>query len=190
MLEQAVSKWNNIRERRWKNILRAMQILLAVILAVCEVFGFTLAGVYRQMGDEYFWQWILQMVVLGLPMLTVILLLQIPIHRLMLEYDYNLLGQAFSCYRIYGSRRKWYFSFDLNTVTVFEDIREIADGSGEEQLLKDAVIVSLNEDAKHLVFVHTQDCVIGRKRKEASFVLELNDAFFAAFKRELRGIIR
>ena len=190
MLEQAVSKWNNGRERRWKNILRGMQIVLAVILAVCEVFGFTLAGVYRQMGDAYFWQWILQMVVLGLPMLTVILLLQIPIHRLMVEYDYNLLGQAFSCYRFYGSRRKWYFSFDLNTVTVFKDIREIDDGSEEEQLLREAVIVSCNEDAKHLMLVHSADCVIGRKRKKASFVLELNDTFHTAFKRELRGIVR
>ena len=184
MLEQAVSKYNNDRERRWKNILRAMQIILGVILAVCEIFGFMLAG------DSYFWQWILQMVILGLPMLTVILLLQIPIHKLMLEYDYNLLGQAFSCYRLYGSRRKWYFSFDLNTVTVFEDIREIEDGSEEERLLKSAVIVSCNEDAKHLMLVHSEDCVIGRKRKDASFVLELNDAFYDAFRRELRGFLR
>lgn len=190
MLEQAVSKYNNDRERRWKNILRAMQIILGVILAVCEIFGFMLAGVYREMGDSYFWQWILQMVILGLPMLTVILLLQIPIHKLMLEYDYNLLGQAFSCYRLYGSRRKWYFSFDLNTVTVFEDIREIEDGSEEERLLKSAVIVSCNEDAKHLMLVHSEDCVIGRKRKDASFVLELNDAFYDAFRRELRGFLR
>ncbi len=190
MLEQAVSKRNNQRQRRWKNILRAMQILLAVILLVCEVFGFMLAGVYREMGERYFWQWILQMVMLGLPMLTVIALLQIPIYKLILEYDYNLQGQAFSCYRLYGSRRKWYFSFDLNTVTVFKDIREIADGSEEARLLDRAVIVSCNEDAKHLIFVRTQDCVIGRRRKEAGFVLELNDAFYAAFRRELRGILR
>lgn len=190
MLEQAVCKYNNDRERRWTYILRAMQIILGVILAICEIFGFMLAGVYREMGDSYFWQWILQMVILGLPMLTVILLLQIPIHKLMLEYDYELLGQAFSCHRLYGSRRKWYFSFDLNTVTVFKDIREIADGSEEEQLLKDAVIVSCNEDAKRLMLVHTQNCVIGRKQKETSFVLELNDTFHDAFRRELRRIIR
>ncbi len=190
MLEQAVSKQNNQRERRWKNGLRAMQILLAVILLACEVFGFMLAGVYREMGEAYFWQWILQMVLLGLPMLTVIVLLQIPIHKLILEYDYNLQGQAFSCYRLYGSRRKWYFSFDLNTVTVFRDIREIADGSQEERLLGKAVIVSCNEDAEHLMLVHTQDCVMGKKRREASLVLELNDRFHAAFRRELRGILR
>lgn len=190
MLEQAVSKYNNTRERRWKNILRAMQIILAVILLVCEVFGFMLAGVYREMGESYFWQWILQMVILGLPILTVILLLQIPIHKLILEYDYNLLGQAFSCYRLYGSRRKWYFSFDLNTVSAFKDVREIADGSEEEQLLSGAVIVSCNEDAKHLVLVHTCDCVIGRKRRECSFVLELNETFYDAFRRELRGILK
>ena len=190
MLEQAVNKWNNSRERRWKNILRAMQIILALILLVGEVFGFMLAGVYREMGEEYFWQWIVQMVILGLPVLTVILILQVPIHKLMLEYDYNLLGQAFSCYRLYGSRRKWYFSFNLNAVTVFKDIREIEDGSEEEQLLREAVIVSCNEDAKHLMLVHSAECVIGRKRKKASFVLELNDTFHAAFKRELRGIVR
>ncbi len=190
MLEQAVSKWNNQRQRRWKNVLRGMQIFLAVALLVCEVFGFMLAGVYREMGETYFWQWIFQMVILGLPMLTVIALLQIPIHKLILEYDYNLAGQAFSCYRLYGSRRKWYSSFDLNTVTVFKDIREITDGSEEERLLDGAVIVSCNEDAKHLILVHTRDCVIGRKRKEAGFVLELNDAFYDAFRRELRGIIR
>lgn len=190
MLEQAVSKYNNGRERRWKNILRVMQILLALALLICEAFGFMLAGVYREMGESYFWQWIFQMVILGLPMLTVILLLQIPIHKLMLEYDFDLLGQAFSCYRLYGSRRKWYFSFDLNTVTVFKDIREIEDGSEEEQLLNSALIVSCNEDAKHLMLVHTVDCVIGRKRKKAIFVLELNDTFYAAFRRELRGIVK
>lgn len=190
MLEQAVCKWNNTRERRWTAVLRAMQIILAVILAICEVFGFMLAGVYREMGDNYFWQWILQMVILGLPILTIIVLLQLPIHKLMVEYDYNLQGQGFSCYRLYGNRRKWYFSFDLNTVAVFKDVREIADGSYEEQLLNQAVIVSLNEDAKHLVLVHSGDCIIGNKHREASVVLELNDAFYTAFQRELRGVIR
>ncbi len=190
MLEQAVSKYNNTRERRWKNILRAMQIVLLVIFVVLEVFGFMLAGVYREMGDDYFWQWCLQMVILGLPMVTVILLLQIPIYKLMMEYDYNLSGQAFSCYRFYGSRRKWYFSFDLNTVTVFAELSEIREGSREDQLLGRALIASCNEDAKHLVLVHSEDCVIGRKRRAQSLVLELNDAFYAAFRRELRGISR
>ena len=171
MLEQAVCKWNNGRERRWKNILRAMQAILVVVLIVCEAFGFMLAGVYREMGDDYFGQWILQLLILGLPMLTVVFLLQIPIHKLMLEYDYNLQGQAFSCYRFYGNRRKWYFSFDLNTITVFQNIREIVDGSYEEQLLNKAVIVSRNEDAEHLVLVHSKDCVMGNKRREVSLVL-------------------
>lgn len=190
MLEQAVNKWNNERERRWKIILRVMQILLAAVLLICEVFGFMLAGVYRSMGDSYFWQWIAQMVLLGLPLLTVILVLQVPIHKLTMEFDLSLSGQAFSCYRLYGNRRKWYFSFDLNTVTVFQDVRQIPDGSREEALLEQAVIVSFNEDAKHLMLVHTKACVMGRKHKEASFVLELNDAFHAAFSRELRGILK
>lgn len=190
MLEQAVNKSNNTRQLRWKAVLRGIQIILAIVLLICEVFGFTLAGVYREMGESYFRQWIFQMVILGLPILSVILLLQIPIHRLVPEYDYNLLGQAFSCYRFFGNRRKWYFSFDLNTVTVFQDIREIADGSEEERMLAGALIVSCNEDAKHLMLVHTDDCVIGRKRKAASLVLELNDTFYNAFRRELRGILR
>ncbi len=190
MLEQAVCKHDNRRERRWKNVLRAMQIILLVILVVLEVFGFTLSGVYRELGEDIFWQWCLQLVILGLPIITVILLLQIPIHKLMMEYDYNLMGQAFSCFRFYGSRRKWYFSFDLNTVTIFKELRDIGEGSKEEELLRHARIVSCNEDAKHLMLVHSEDCVIGRKRKEQSLVLELNDTFYAAFQRELRGITR
>ncbi len=190
MLEQAVSKINNARERHWKTGLRVLQIFLLVTLLVCEVFGFMLAGVYQSMGESYFWQWCLQMVLLGLPMLTVALLLQIPIRRLMLEYDYELTGRAFSCYRLYGSRRKWYFSFDLSTVTAFADCREIEDGSREDDYLRRAVVASCNEDAAHLMLVHTKDCVIGKNRKAASLVLELNDTLFEAFQRELRGILR
>lgn len=190
MLEQAVNKWNNGREQRWKNVLRFLQILLGIILAVCEIFGFMLAGVYGEMGQSYLWQWIFQMVILGLPILTVIALLQIPIHKLMLEYDYSLQGQAFSCFRLYGNRRKWYFSFDLNSVTVFQDVRQIADGSKEARLLDKAVIASCNEDAKHLMLVHTKACTIGKKQREASLILELDDKFYAAFERELRRTIR
>lgn len=190
MLEQAVCKWDNRRERRWSAVLRGMQIVLAVVLLICEVFGFMLAGVYREMGESYFWQWILQLVLLGLPMLTVILLLQIPIRRMGKEYDYQLTGEAFSCYRLYGNRRKWYFSFNLNSVTVFRDITQIPEDSREEQLLERAVIVSCNEDAPHLVLVHTKSCFIGKNHKPASLVLELNDALYEAFRRELRGIVQ
>lgn len=189
-MEQGVCKRDNRRERRWKNVLRAIQLLLAAALLIGEVFGFTLAGVYREMGDSYFWQWIAQMVLLGLPVLTVILLLQLPVNRLMLEYDYELQGQAFSCYRLLGSRRKWFFSFDLNTVTVFQDVRQIEEGSPEEALLHRAVIACCNEDAPHLMLVASDDCVIGRKRGRTALVLELTGSFHDAMARELRRVIR
>jgi len=189
MLEQAVSKRDNAREKAWKKALRGVQIFLVIILVILEAFGFTISVVYWETDRNLFWQWIAMLAALGVPLILFTLLLQIPINKLRLEYDYTLQGQAFTIHRLYGSRRKWYLSFDLNTITDFVDVREIKEGSREDVLLDKAIIVGFNQSAPHMMLVRTLDCIIENNRREAVLVLELNEPLYNAFRHELRRIL-
>lgn len=54
MLEQAVSRRNNTRGRRWGKVLRTIQVLLFLVTVVLVVFGVTLASVFWETDQALF----------------------------------------------------------------------------------------------------------------------------------------
>ncbi len=185
MLEQAVSRQNNARNRHWTVVLRVIQVLLVITTVVLVVFGFTLAGVFWESDRSAFWNWCLQITILALPAAGFALLLQAMINRLRLEYDYTLQGPAFSVYRLLGNRRTWYLSFDMRSAEVLaENVRR-----GESvcsETAPAAIDLTRNEDAPHIVLLRARDCLRGRKQKDRYLLLEMGETFYAAFQRQMR----
>lgn len=185
MLEQAVSRQNNSRSRRWTTVLRVIQVLLLITTAVLAVFGFTLAGVFWESDRDAFWNWCLQIVILALPAAGFALLLQAIINRLRLEYDYVLQGPTFSVYRLLGNRRAWYLSFDMRSAEVLAENAQRGESPRSEA---DPAVIDLtrNEDAPHLVLLRTRGCQRRRKQKDCCLLLEMSETFYTAFQQQMR----
>ncbi len=185
MWEQAVSRQNNSRGRRWRAVLRVIQVLLLITTMALAVFGFTLAGVFWETDRAAFWNWCLQIVILALPAAGFALLLQAMINRLRLEYDYILQGPAFSVYRLLGNRRTWYLSFDMRGAEVLAE--NVQGGEGVRSKTAPAAIdLTRNEDAPHIVLLRARGCLRGRKQKDRCLLLEMGETFYAAFQRQMR----
>lgn len=186
MLEQAVSRQNNLRSRRWRVVLRVIQMLLLITTAVLVVFGFTLAGVFWEADRAVFWNWCLQIVILALPAAGFALLLQAMINRLRLEYDYILQGPTFSVYRLLGNRRAWYLSFDMRSAEILAENSH--EGEHPHSKTASAVIdLTRNEDAPHILLLRARDCLRGHRRKDRCLLLEMSETFYAAFRQQIQG---
>ncbi len=181
MLEDAVVRKNSAYSRTWGRGLRIFQCVLLLIFVILEGFGLSLSGVLWETDRTAFWQYCIHMAVVGLPLAVLIIGLQYPIHKLTLQYDYELQGGRFTAYRLYGNRRRRYVSFELSSVRAFRPL--------EGQPPRGAVDLSLNEDAVHRMLAEIGECVVGRKMRPAIVVLELGERFYAELSRALRGVM-
>lgn len=181
MLEDAISRNNGAYSRRWGKGLRIFQCVLLFVFVLLEGFGFSLSGVLWETERTAFWQLCLHMVLAGLPLAVLIVGLQFPIHRLTVQFDYELQGNRFTGYKIYGNRRRRYVSFEFPAVRSFKPAPDV--------LPRGAVDLSLNEDAEHRMLLELTECAVGRRLRAAAVVLELNDRFYAEFSRNLRGVM-
>ncbi len=178
MLEQSVSRHDWRSEKRWRSWYRAIQITLLVLFIFGEMLGLTLASVFFEIDQALFWQRVFMVVILGLPMLIVVLLLQVLIRRRSLEYDYELFGNTFTVYRIYGNRRKEYLSFGLDTVT---DVKRVADNQDVTKIknaLKSCIFASCNPHDPRLTIVWTKRCAFKQTYRNTSVLLEPDNALF------------
>lgn len=185
MLEQAVSRQNNSRSRRWITVLRVIQVLLLIMTAVLAVFGFTLAGVFWESDRDAFWNWCLQIVILALPAAGFALLLQAMINRLRLEYDYILQGPTFSVYRLLGNRRTWYLSFDMRGAEVLAESVQ-GETSPRSEAASTVTDLTRNEDAPHIVLLRARGCQRRHRQKDRCLLLEMGETFYATFRQQMR----
>lgn len=122
--------------------------------------------------------------ILALPAIGFMLLLQAMINRLRLEYDYVLQGPSVSVYRLLGNRRTWRLSFDVRGAELLAEA-----GRGEEGAALSpphgTIDLTRNEDALHLVLLRVRGCYLRRGQRDCCVLLELNDVFYSALRREL-----
>lgn len=181
MLEDVIAKKNSSYSRAWGKGLRIFQCILLLIFVILEGFGLSLSGVLWDTDRTAFWQYCLHMAVVGLPLAFLIIGLQYPIHKLTLQYDYELQSGHFSAYKVYGNRRKRYVSFEFSSVRTFKPLKDTPP--------RGAVNLSLNDDAERRMLADLEECLVGRKLRPAQVVLELNEQFYAEFSRNLRGVM-
>ena len=185
MIEQTIRKYNNRNDRFWKKVFRFLQLTSLFVLGVGAYFGFTVNSFYWHIDRTVFWQSCFYLLLMCLPLLIFVLVLHGLICKVGLEYDYELSGNILSVYRLLGSRRKFYLSFDLNNVTLIREISNIRSGSREEGLLRSAKAASCNEDAPHLFLLQVSDCRLSRRVADVCVLVELNSTFYAALSRKL-----
>ncbi len=178
MLEQTVTSHDWMLKKKWRIRFRILQIILIFLYITGEVLGVILASVYFETNQALFWQRVLIFFILGLPMLTIGLLLQIPIRRRSIEFDYELSGNTFTVYRIIGHRRKKYLSFELRTVS---DVFRLEDNNEKKQVsdaLKYSIFACCNPEDPRLTLVWTNECLIKNTYRSTTVLLEPNEALY------------
>lgn len=184
MLEQVIRKQNNSNDRFWKKVFQALQVISIVILLFCVWFGYSVNSYYWDVDRALFWRACFALLLLSLPLFCFVLVMRHLTHKLGLEYDYELFEDNMEIFRLLGSSRKRYLSFDLNKITYFRDVISIRPGSPDEKLLHSAKSASCNPDAPHLVLIQA-DCVYKRTAKKEYILLELNDIFYETLCKKL-----
>jgi len=185
MLEQVVRKNDNANDRFWKKIFRVIQVTSLVVLGIGLSFGFTVNSYYWNIDRAVFWQSCFYLLTMALPLVVFVTLLQGMIYKLGLEYDYEYTGTGLRIYRLLGSSRKHYVSFELDSVSYFKDVVSIRSGSPDEKLLRSAKVASCNSDAPHLVLVRADECLMRGKARQVYVLLELNDEFYEALCKKM-----
>lgn len=184
MIEQAVARINTEAETRRKRIYRGAQIVLAIVLLAEWVLGFTLLSMLWEGDRPAFWIGLIQVLLLGTPVLALIGVIEILVGRLGVEYDYELSADRFRIFRIARSRRKLCCSFAVEDVIFYKRYSEL---HGEEtQKLKHAQIFCCNSDSPALTVVELQDCLTGRKRRPQVLLLEMGEKLDLALRPALR----
>lgn len=188
MIEQAVTRFKDDRYRRWTRLLRALQLLALAALVLGEVLGMTLAGVYFDTDQALFWQWVLQLILFGAPLLLFAFLLELRLRLRSVQFDYCLQGSAFTVYRLIYSRRKPFLSFDLASVRQLRPFPDTVNDAEQKRLLKDAVVACCNADAA-LVLVTVENCLTRRGMRRATVVLEPDAELLRELKWQCRDVV-
>lgn len=189
MIEQAVTRFADDRYRRWTKLLRGLQVFALTALVLGEVFGMTLAGVYFDTDQAMFWQWVLQLILFGAPLLLFAFLLELRLRRRSIQFDYCLQGSAFTVYRLIYSRRKPFLSFDLASVRELRSFPDSADDVEQKRLLSDSIVACCNADAAVLMLVTTDSCLTRRGMRRATVVIEPNAELLKELKWQCRDVI-
>ena len=185
MLEQTIRKYDNRSDRLWKRIFRVLQLISIFLLGSGAYFGFSVNSIYWHIDRKLFWQATVSLILMCLPMLAVILLFHLLICRVGLEYDYELMEDRLSIYRLLGNSRKFYLCFDLSNVVRVRDANDIRPDTPEYALLRRARSASCNPDAPHLYLLEVKDCRTGRRVADTQVLVELSTPFCTALRRKL-----
>lgn len=184
MIEQAVAKLDTRPEKRRKRIYRIAQTALGVILVLGWVLGFTLLSVLWEGDRPAFWIGLIQLLLLGTPILALIGIIAVLVGRLGVEYDYELSADRFRIFRIARNRRKLCCSFDVEDITFYKRYSEL--NEREARKLQQAQIFCCNSDSQCLTVVEVQDCLMGCRRGSQVLLLEVGDKLERALRSALR----
>lgn len=188
MIEQAVTRLTDDRYRRWTRLLRGLQVFALTALVLGEVFGMTLAGVYFDTDQAMFWQWVMQLILFGAPLLLFAFLLELRLRLRSVQFDYCLQGSAFTVYRLVYSRRKPFLSFDLASVHELRPFPDTAGDAEQKRLLKGAVVACCNADAA-LLLVTVENCLTRCGMRRATVVLEPDAELLRELKWQCRDVV-
>ena len=184
MIEQSVVKHNDKRDRTVRRILRILQIFLLVLAVLALGFGFAVAGVFWDTDRNVFWQAVLNMLLLALPVVAVIAFLEWRIRKLCVEFDYIFSDNALAIWRITGNRRALWITVPADRLTLVKSYDELTDD--ERKALSRAEFACCNAADPRLTLLESEDATVGRKRQRLALLLEPNDELKRALQLALK----
>ena len=185
MIEQTVVKHDDHRDRILRKTLRIIQVVLIVLAGLALVFGFTVASVFWDTDRTVFWQALLNMILLALPVIGVAAFLEWRIQKLCVEYDYVLSDNVFSVFRVAGNRRVLWMTIPLPSLTFCKRYDELSEA--DKYRLSHVLFACCNADDPRLTLIESDAVLIGKRERKASVLTEPEDELFRAFARAVRG---
>lgn len=184
MLEQAVVKHDDRRDRTVRRVMRVIQIVLIALVVLAYVLGISLFGAFWDVDRPLFWSGLLTMLLFTAPVLPVLAFLEWRIRLLGVEYDYVLSDNVFSVWRISGNRRALYLAFDLKDLTFCKTYDSLSEN--ELSKMKKALFACCNASDPRLTLVEAKDVQVRKQVKDAAILLEPSEEFSRAFFSALR----
>lgn len=188
MLEQSVSKHNNLRDRRMRRILRIIQITILVLAVLALGFGFSIAGVFWDSNRTVFWQAVVNMLLLAVPVLLVAAFLEWRIRKLCVEFDYILSDRTLYIWRITGGRRALWITIPLTELSFLKPYDELSDE--ERGKLKKVRFACCNVDDPRMTLLEADQAIIRKRSAPVSLLIEPDPELIRVMQRALRENLR
>ena len=170
MIEQSVVKHDDRRDRRMRKAFRIIQVVLLVLGVLAFGFGFSIAGVFWDTDRTVFWQALVSMTIMMLPVLGVAAFLEWRIRNLCVEFDYIYSENVLSIWRISGNRRSLWITVPAESIRFCKPYDNLTED--EQKKLSHVYFACCNASDPRLTLMESDCATIGKKQKPADILIE------------------
>lgn len=170
MIEQSVVKHDDRRDRRMRKAFRIIQVVLLVLGVLAFGFGFAIAGVFWDADRTIFWQALVSMIIMMLPVLGIAAFLEWRIRNLCVEFDYIYSDQVLSIWRISGNRRSLWITVPAESIRFCKPYDNLSEE--EQKKLAHVYFACCNASDPRLTLIESDPATIGKKQKPAAILIE------------------